>query len=315
MDRPRIIVTDKLSEQGIKKMEEEADVDIALALSEEELMERIPQYDALVIRSGTKVTRKVVESAANLKVIGRAGVGVDNIDMEAATERGIMVVNTPEGNTVSAAEHTIAMLLSLSRNIPQADHSLKSKKWERSQFMGVEVGNKTLGIIGLGRIGFEVARMAQGLGMRTIGYDPLISDERAKEMGVTSSSVDEILKTADYLSVHTHLTEETKHMISHEQFKKMKPGVRVINCARGGIIDEEALAKAIKEGIVAGAALDVFENEPPYDSDLLKMNNVIVTPHLGASTKEAQVNVAVMVADQVLKALKGEPVKNALNMF
>jgi len=310
----KVLVTDPLSEVGIKRLKKEATVDVASNLSESELVKRIKDYDALMVRSGTQVTRKVINAATKLKVIGRAGVGVDNIDVDAATEKGIIVINAPEGNTISAAEHTIAMMLALSRNIPQADVSLKSGKWSRSTFIGVEVHNKVLGIIGLGRVGAEVAKMAQGLGMQILAYDPFISTERAEELGVQLADMNEILKKSDYITIHAPLNKDTRHLIGDEQFKKMKDGVRLINCARGGIIDENALAKAIESGKVAGTALDVFENEPPHESPLLHLDNVIVTPHLGASTREAQVNVAVTAAEGVLEALKGGPVRNAVNM-
>jgi len=310
----KVLVTDRLSEVGIKRLKKEATVDVATNLSESELVKRIKDYDALMVRSGTQVTRKVINAATKLKVIGRAGVGVDNIDVDAATEKGIIVINAPEGNTISAAEHTIAMMLALSRNIPQADVSLKSGKWDRGKFTGVEVHNKVLGIVGLGRVGAEVAKMAQGLDMQILAYDPFISTERAEELGVQLADMNEILKKSDYITIHAPLNKDTHHLIGDEQFKKMKDGTRIINCARGGIIDENALAKAIESGKVAGAALDVFENEPPKDSPLLHLNNVIVTPHLGASTREAQVNVAVTAAEGVLEALKGEPVRNAVNM-
>ncbi|MFQ6118750.1 MAG: phosphoglycerate dehydrogenase, partial [Methanosarcinales archaeon] len=263
---------------------------------------------------GTKVTKEVIESGKKLKIIGRAGVGVDNIDIEAATKRGIIVVNAPEGNTISAAEHTIAMLLSMSRNIPQANTSLKNKEWNRKKFMGVEVCDKILGVIGLGRVGSEVAKRALGLEMKVLAYDPFISEERAKELGVKLTTVEEICKKADYITVHTPLNKDTKDLINDNNFKLMKKGVRIINCARGGIINEDALCRAIKNGIVAGAALDVFVQEPPLNSPLLDLDKVVVTPHLGASTYEAQINVAVSVAKEVLNALKGLPVKNAINM-
>ncbi|MHC1566990.1 MAG: phosphoglycerate dehydrogenase [Candidatus Syntropharchaeia archaeon] len=314
-----ILVSDKISEKGIEILRKEANVDVLLDMDKKELIERIGNYDALIVRSDTKVTGDVIEAARRLKVIGRAGVGVDNIDVDAATEKGIIVLNAPEGNMVSAAEHTIAMLLSLSRKIPQADRSLREKKWERRKFMGVEIMDKVLGIIGLGRIGYEVARRAQGIGMRVIAYDPFISSQRAEELGVPLVSFEELLKNSDYISIHTPLTKETKDLIGNEEFELMKDGVRIINCARGGIVNENALIDAIKKGKVAGAALDVFEKEPPYETQhgerLLELEEVIVTPHLGASTEEAQVNVAITVAEQVLCALKNEPVKNAVNMI
>lgn len=239
---------------------------------------------------------------------------MDNINVDAATEKGIIVVNAPEGNMISAAEHTIAMIMSLSRNIPQANMSLKSKKWERKKFMGVEVNGKILGVIGLGRIGTEVAIRAQGLEMRVVAYDPYISEERANELGVELSSVHEIMKKADFITVHTPLTKETRNIIDYEEFGLMKNGVRVINCARGGIINEAALIDSLKSGKVAGAALDVFVNEPPFDNPLLEFENVIVTPHLGASTEEAQINVAISIAEEVISVLKGGFAKNTINI-
>jgi len=312
-----VLVTDHISEEGIKKLRDFAEVDIELELSKEELKERIAGYDALIVRSGTKVTKEIIEagSGGKLKVIGRAGVGVDNIDVETATERGIIVVNAPEANTISAAEHTIAMLLSLSRKIPGANMSLKSGKWERKKHMGVEVNDKVLGVIGLGRVGSEVAKRAKGLGMRVVAYDPFISAERARELGIALSSFTAVLSAADFISLHTPLTKDTHHLIGEKEFRLMKDGVRVINCARGGIIDEGALKDALKSGKVAGAALDVFEHEPPEENELLEMEEVIVTPHLGASTEEAQKAAAMVIAEEVIEALKNKPVRNAVNMI
>lgn len=313
----KVLVTDHISEEGIKKLQEFVEVDIKLELSKEELKEHIAGYDALIVRSGTKVTKEIIEagSRGKLKVIGRAGVGVDNIDVETATEKGIMVVNAPEANTISAAEHTIAMLLTLARKIPAANVSLKSGKWERKKHTGVEVNGKILGIIGLGRVGSEVAKRAKGLGMRVAAYDPFISLERARELGITLLSFTEVLPAADFITLHTPLTKDTHHMIGKKEFELMKDGVRVINCARGGIIDEGALKDAIKGGKVAGAALDVFEHEPPDENGLLELEEVIVTPHLGASTEEAQRAAAVVIAAELIEALKNQPVKNAVNMI
>lgn len=310
----KILVSDPISDQGIEILKKEFDVDIATGLAPAELIKRIGNYEALIVRSETQVTKDVINAGKKLKIIGRAGVGVDNIDVNAATERGIIVVNAPEGNTISAAEHTIAMMLAMSRNIPQANASLKSKKWDRKKFMGVEVRGKVLGVIGLGRIGAEVAKRAQGMEMKILAYDPFISQERAHELGVELTTVEDIVKNADYITVHTPLTKETKDLISGKEFAVMKKGARLINCARGGIINEEALAKAVKDGIVSSAAIDVFVKEPPFDSPLLELDSVIVTPHLGASTEEAQINVAVSVAEQIVNALSGLPVKNAINM-
>ena len=310
----KVLVSDSLSDKGIEILKKEVDVDIKTGMSPDELKNCIGEYDALVVRSQTQVTADVIEAAANLKIIGRAGVGVDNIDVEAATQHGIIVINAPEGNMISAAEHTIAMMMSLSRNIPQANQSLKSGKWDRKTFTGVEVRGKTLGVIGLGRIGAEVAVRAQGMKMNILAYDPFISEERAGELGVTLTTVDDIVLNSDYITVHTPLTKDTKNLIDKEQFEKAKTGLRIINCARGGIINEEALAEAVASGKVAGAAIDVFVNEPPLESPLIEQDNIIVTPHLGASTQEAQVNVAVDVAEQIINLSKGLPVQNAINM-
>jgi len=311
----KVLVTEPISPVGIEIMEKELEVDVALKLKPEELIERIGVYDALVVRSGTKVTKPVIDAATNLKIIGRAGVGVDNIDLEEATKRGIVVVNAPAGNTISAAEHTLALLFALSRKIPAANESLKvHRRWERSKYLGVEITGKTLGILGLGRIGTEVAKRAKGLGMKILAYDPYISRERADELGVRITTFDEVIRNADYITIHTPLTKDTRHLIDHEALSRMKDGVRIINCARGGIIDENALYEMIKSGKVAGAALDVFENEPPFDSRLLELDEVIVTPHLGASTAEAQVNVAVAIAEEIVNFLIRGHVKNAVNM-
>ncbi len=310
----KVLVSDSLSEKGIEILEKGAEVDVRTGMSPEELKACIGEYDALVVRSQTQVTEEVIEAAENLKIIGRAGVGVDNIDVEAATQRGIIVINAPEGNMISAAEHTIAMMMAMSRNIPQANQSMRAGKWDRKLFMGVEVRGKTLGVVGLGRIGTEVAKRAQGMEMNIMAYDPFISEERAADLGVKLTTVEDIVLNADYITVHTPLTKDTRNLIDREEFEKVKPGVRIINCARGGIINEEALAEAVASGKVAAAAIDVFTSEPPTGSPLLEQDNIIVTPHLGASTKEAQVNVAVDVAEQIINFNQGLPVKNAINM-
>jgi len=312
---PKILVSDQISEKGLEILRQEMEVDYLPGLSKEEIIARIPQYDAMMVRSGTKVTKEIIEAGVNLKIIGRAGVGVDNIDVETATRKGIVVVNSPGGNTRAAAEHTIALLLALARNIPQAHMSLKQGEWKRSKFMGMEVFGKTLGIIGLGRIGKEVARRAQGLGMEVIAYDPYISDEVAERMNIRLVDLPTLLKTADVVTVHTPLTKETKHLIGEEELRMMKKGAKLINTARGGIIDEMALVKAIEEGIIGGAAIDVFEQEPPPpDHPLLKLEQVIVTPHLGASTVEAQEYVAVDVAEQIVNFFKGIPPSSPVNL-
>jgi D-3-phosphoglycerate dehydrogenase len=310
----KVLVSDSLSEHGIKILKKGTEVDVKTGMSPEELKACIGEYDALVVRSQTQVTEDVIEAAKNLKIIGRAGVGVDNIDIEAATQRGIIVINAPEGNMISAAEHTIAMMMAMSRNIPQANQSMREGKWDRKLFMGVEVRGKTLGVVGLGRIGTEVAKRAQGMEMNILAYDPFISEERATDLGVKLTTVEDIVSNADYITVHTPLTKDTRNLIDREEFEKAKPGVRIINCARGGIINEEALAEAVASGKVAAAAIDVFTSEPPTGSPLLDLDNIIVTPHLGASTKEAQVNVAVDVAEQIINFNQGLPVKNAINM-
>lgn len=310
----KILVSDKISELGVNKLKEKAETDVRTNLTPEELVQIIPDYDALVVRSSTKVTRQVIEAGKKLKVIGRAGVGIDNIDVDAATEKGIIVLNAPEGNTISAAEHAIALMTSLARNIPAADRSLKSGEWKRSSFMGVELYKKTLGVIGMGRIGSEVIKRAQAMRMEVLAYDPYISESRAEKLGVTLATLEEVLRRFDFITLHAPLTGDTKHMIGKAEIAMMKDGVRIINCARGGLIDEEALYEALKSGKVAGAAIDVFEQEPATDNPLCKLPNVIVTPHLGASTTEAQVNVAVQVAEQVLNALYGGPLVSAVNM-
>ncbi len=313
----KVLVSDKISNSGVRllKMEPDIEVDVKTGLSPEELKEIIGEYDALVVRSATKVTREIIEAGVKLKVIGRAGTGVDNIDLEAATEKGIVVMNTPGGNTVAAAEHAISMMLSMARKIPQACASMKEGKWEKKKFMGVEVHGKTLGVIGMGRIGSLVAKMGLGLGMRVIACDPYLSQKAAKDMGVTLTDLDTVYAESDFITVHAPLTQETKNMISREAFKKMKDGVMLVNCARGGIVDEEALMEAIQVGKVAGAALDVFASEPPPpDYPLLKLEEVICTPHLGASTKEAQEVVAIAIVQQIIDYLKRGIVKNAVNV-
>jgi D-3-phosphoglycerate dehydrogenase len=309
----RVLVSDPLAEEGLAILRTQFEVDEKTDLKEDQLISIIGNYDALLVRSGTEVTAKVIEAGKNLRFIGRAGAGVDNIDMDAATRKGIIVANAPEGNTLAATEHTMAMMLSLARNIPQATASLKRKEWKRSKFMGVELNEKTLGILGLGRIGREVSKRAAALGMHIVGYDPFIGKEKAAQFGVDSMSVEELFKISDVITVHTPLIKETKHLINAKSIATMKDGVRIINCARGGIIDEKALYDAIKSGKVAGAALDVFEEEPPLKSPLLELDQVIVTPHLGASTVEAQTNVAVSIAKQCISVLEGGSAKYVVN--
>ncbi|WP_128894471.1 phosphoglycerate dehydrogenase [Longirhabdus pacifica] len=313
----KVLVSDPISDIGIQQLHDATDVQVdkKTGLAEEELLSIIHEYDALLVRSQTKVTKRIMEQATRLKAIGRAGVGVDNIDLDAATERGIIVVNAPDGNTVSTCEHAFAMMISLARNIPQAYAKTITGEWDRKSFVGAELRGKTLGIIGMGRIGSEVAKRARVFSMQIIAYDPFLSEERAEKLGVTLGSVEEVITAADFITVHTPLTKETHHIIGKDQFMQMKKGVRIINCARGGIIDEQALVEALDMDIVAGAAFDVFEQEPPApDHPFLSHPKVVVTPHLGASTVEAQENVAIDVAEEVLHILRQEPFKNAVNI-
>ncbi len=310
----KVLVSDSLAEEGVKRLQSGADVDVITNLSPEELIETIKNYDALVIRSGTKVTADVIKAADRLKVIGRAGVGIDNVDVEAATKKGIIVLNTPGGNTISAAEHTIAMMLALARNIPQANAALHKGEWNRKKYTGVEFFNKTLGVVGLGRVGAEVAARMKSFGMQILAYDPFVTEERAQQMGITLADLETVIRGGDFITVHTPLTNETRNLIDDDEFNIMKPGVRIVNCARGGIINEAALAKAVAEGKVAGAAVDVFTKEPPTGNPILEQEKIIVTPHLGASTAEAQVNVALAVADQILTIARGGLPTNAINM-
>ncbi|MCX6693281.1 MAG: phosphoglycerate dehydrogenase [Methanomicrobiales archaeon] len=311
--KARVLVSDPLAQEGLEILQEHLQVDVNTDLSQDELIAIIPDYDALLVRSGTEVTARVIEAAERLKFIGRAGAGVDNINMDAATRKGIIVANAPEGNTLAATEHTMAMMLALARNIPQASASLKSGEWKRSKFTGVEMNDKTLGIVGFGRIGKEVAVRAGALEMHCIVYDPFISKERAAQLGVESVSLDDLFSRADIITVHTPLVNETRHIINERSIARMKEGVRIINCARGGIIDEKALYNGIVSGKVAGAALDVFEKEPPTDSPLIALPQVIATPHLGASTVEAQQNVAVSIAKQCIAVLSGGSARYVVN--
>jgi D-3-phosphoglycerate dehydrogenase len=313
--KKKVLVKEKISETGLEILRHDFDVEYAPQMSADELRENIVAFNALVIRSATQVTAEIIANADNLRVIGRAGVGVDNVDMDAATKRGIMVINAPQSNIVSAAEHTMALLLGLCRDIPQAAESLRQGRWERSRFQGVELYNKVLGIIGLGRVGNLVATRAMGFGMKVISYDPYVSAELAGRQGIEMvKSLGELLERSDFISIHLPKSTETVHLIGKKQFAKMKEGVRLINVARGGLIDEKALCEALKNGRVAGAALDVFENEPEPDPALLALPNVIATPHLGASTMEAQDRAGVMIAEQVAAALKGEFVTNVVNL-
>jgi D-3-phosphoglycerate dehydrogenase len=314
---PRVLISDKLSETAVQIFKDRGlDVDFMpdLGKDKDALLAAIKDYDGLAIRSATKVTEKIIAAADNLKVIGRAGIGVDNVDIPSASNRGIIVMNTPFGNTVTTAEHAIAMMLAVARQIPMANESTQAGKWEKSKFMGVEVFNKTLGLIGCGNIGSIVANRALGLKMKVIAFDPFLSPERALEIGVEKVEFDELLKRMDFLSLHTPLTDKTRNIIDAKALNAMKKGVRIINCARGGLVDEVALKAALEAGHVAGAALDVFEVEPAKENGLFGMDNVVCTPHLGAATSEAQENVAVQVAEQMADYLMLGGVTNALNM-
>ncbi|MDP3110487.1 MAG: phosphoglycerate dehydrogenase, partial [Thermodesulfovibrionales bacterium] len=289
-------------------------VDVKTGMKPDELKACIGEYHGLVIRSATKVTADIIDAAKSLKVIGRAGSGLDNVDKAAASKKGIVVMNTPGGNTITTAEHTIAMLFALARMIPQATASMKAGQWEKKKFMGVELFNKTLGIVGLGNIGNQVAKKAQGLEMMVIAYDPFLSEDRAKALGIEKVELPEVFSRADFITIHTPMTPETKNMINAETIRKMKDGVRIINCARGGIVNEKDLYEALKSGKVAGAALDVFEKEPvERENPLLGLDNVICTPHLGAATEEAQENVAIAVAEQIADYLVRGTIRNAVN--
>lgn len=310
----KVLVSDNISPKCIEILKKSGlEVDVKTGMKPEELKACIGDYHGLIIRSATKVTSEIINAAKNLKVIGRAGSGLDNVDRAAATKKGIVLMNTPGGNTITTAEHSIALMVALARQIPQATISMKAGKWEKKKFMGVELFNKTLGIIGIGNIGSQVAKRAQGLAMNVIAYDPFLSEDKAKAMGVEKVDIKELFRRSDFITIHTPLTPETRNLINKETIKMMKPGVRIINCARGGIINEKDLYEDLVGGKVAGAALDVFEKEPPEDNPLLKLNNVISTPHLGASTKEAQENVAVAVAEQVVDYLIHETIRNAVN--
>ncbi|HAX75923.1 MAG TPA: phosphoglycerate dehydrogenase [Cyanobacteria bacterium UBA11372] len=311
----KVLVSDPIDQAGIDILSQVAQVDVKTGLPQEELIRIMPDYDALMIRSGTQVTKEIIAAGKQLKIIGRAGVGVDNVDVPAATRQGIVVVNSPEGNTIAAAEHAIAMMLSLSRYIPDANASVKSGKWDRKSFMGVEVYKKTLGIVGLGKIGSHVATVARAMGMKLLAYDPFISNERAEQIGCRLVDLDLLFREADFITLHIPKTPETANMINAETLAKMKPTVRIINCARGGIIDEAALAEAIAQGKIGGAALDVFSKEPIGSSPLLQLGKeAVLTPHLGASTAEAQVNVSIDVAEQIRDVLLGLPARSAVNI-
>lgn len=311
----KVLVKELIAKLGIEVLREDFDVDVAPEMTFDELIEQIGQYDALIVRSATKVTKEVIDKADKLKVIGRAGIGVDNVDVEAATKRGIIVCNAPESNIVSAAEHAIALLMTQSRMIPQANASLKSGKWERGIFKGVELSNKTIGIVGLGKIGTLVAMRCRGLNMKVIAYDPYLTSERIKELGVEMVDLlDDLLRKSDFITIHLPKSKETLGMFGSKEIAKMKDGVRIVNAARGGVIDEKALADAVKSGKVASAGIDVFAQEPCTESPLFELDQVVVTPHLGASTLEAQDRAGIVIAEQVSAALKGEFASNAVNI-
>jgi len=311
----KLLVTDPISKEGLEMLRRDSDVqvDVRPDLTHEQLLEVIKDYDGIIIRSGTTVSADVIDAGTKLKVIGRAGVGVDNVDVKHATRKGILVMNTPAANIISAAEHTMAMMLTLARKIVWADASLKARRWERSKFTGIELSGKTLGIIGIGRVGGEVAKRAKAFQMRLVGYDPYISPEQAIKVGVRLLPFERVFEEADIVTVHSPLTSSTHHLIGAKELALLRPGALVINCARGGIIDEGALYDALKEGRLGGAALDVFEEEPPFSSKLLDLDNVVVTPHLGASTKEAQEKVSIEMAEHVKLFLKERRITNAVN--
>lgn len=310
----KVLVADPLAAEGMENLKAKTEVDVKTGLKPEELKAIIGQYDALIVRSETQVTADVIKCGTKLQIIARAGVGLDNVDINAATEQGVIVVNAPTGNTVAATEHTMALMLALARNVPQAHSQLKAGNWNRKAFTGVELRNKTLGVIGLGNVGSGVAVRSKSFEMRLVGYDPFASQEYAASLGVTLMPLDQLYKEADFISLHLPLTPQTKGMIGEKEFAMMKKDVRIINVARGGLIDDEALIKAIDEGKVAGAAVDVFPVEPCTDSILFKNDKIVVTPHLGASTKEAQVNVCIDVVDQIIDVLNGKPARYAVNV-
>jgi D-3-phosphoglycerate dehydrogenase len=314
---PKVLISDKLSDAAVQIFKDrgiDVTFDPSIGKDKDKLLSVIGEYDGLAIRSATKVTEKVIAAATNLKVIGRAGIGVDNVDIPEASKKGIIVMNTPFGNSITTAEHAIAMMFAVARQIPEANASTHAGKWEKSRFMGVELTGKTLGVIGAGNIGSIVVSRALGLRMKVLAYDPFLSEERAREIGVTKVELDELLEKADFITLHVPFTEKTANILSAENLAKTKKGVRIVNCARGGLVDEAALAELIKSGHVAGAAFDVFAQEPATENPLFDLPNVVVTPHLGASTTEAQENVALQVAEQMSDYLLTGAVSNALNM-
>ncbi len=318
MTPPKVLIADSISQRGVDELSrgEELDVAIKTGLSEQELIGIIPSFGGLIVRSQTRVTADILNAAAKLRVVGRAGVGVDNVDVEAATRRGVVVLNAPGGNTISTAEHAFSLLLAVARKISQADANIRSKNWDKKNFEGVELYNKTLGVIGMGRIGSELSRRAIAFGMRVVAYDPYLSATRARSLQVELvDELDDLLASADFISLHTPLTAETRHVLDAARLQKTKRGVRIINCARGGLIDETALVQALADGHIAGAALDVFEIEPlPPDSPLRSAPNLVLTPHLGASTAEAQESVGIEIAQSIREVLLEGTIRNAVNM-
>ncbi len=314
MDNMKVLIADQINEKGIEELKGAAEVVVRTSITPEDLVNDINDFEAIVVRSRTKVTQEVIEAASKLRIIARAGVGVDNVDVEAATERGVMVVNAPESTSITVAEHAMGLMLSLARKISLADKSVKEGKWDKSAFMGMELNGKTLGIVGMGRIGSQVASRCKAFGMDLMVYDPYITPEAASEIGVEIMDLDGLLRVADVITIHVPLTPETKHLIASEEMEIMKDTAFIINCARGGIINEEDLYQALLDGKIGGAALDVFEQEPPQDNPLLTLENVVFTPHIGASTREAQRDAAIIVARDVKEVLNGGSPKNVLNM-
>ena len=312
----KVLVSDPIDQAGLDILNQVAQVDQRIGLSEDELVGIIGEYDGLMIRSGTQVTATVIAAASRLKIIGRAGVGVDNVDVPAATQRGVLVVNSPEGNTIAAAEHALAMMLSLSRHVPQANAGMRAGKWDRKKYVGNELYKKTLGVVGLGKIGSHVAKVAQAMGMDVIAYDPFIAADRAKQMQVKLLELDELFRTADYVTLHIPRTKDTENLVNADLLRTMKPTARIVNCARGGVVDEAAISEAINQGVIAGAGLDVYASEPLAEDSPLRAveRGLVLTPHLGASTEEAQENVAIDVAEQIRDVLLGLPARSAVNI-
>lgn len=311
---PKVLVCDAIAEDGLRILREFAEVDVKTGLKEADLVAVVPDYDGIMVRSATKITRPVLEAATKLQIIGRAGVGVDNIDVEAATERGVIVVNSPGGNTIAVAELVVGMMLALVRNVVPATQSMAQGQWKRSALMGTQLLGKTLGVIGVGRIGVEVIKRAQSFGMHVLGFDPFLTSQRAKDLGIEALSIDEICARADFITIHTPLTKDTKHLFNAERIARMKNGAVLINCSRGGIVDEKALFEALQSGKLGGAGLDVYEQEPPQELPLRDLPNVVLTPHLGASTEEAQSEVALDVARQMAEVFAGNPPQSAVNL-